>query len=38
MLSKKRKIDSENRAFNDEWTKQYCFIEIKMEIYPNQCV
>ncbi|XP_025416189.1 general transcription factor II-I repeat domain-containing protein 2-like [Sipha flava] len=26
MLSKKRKIDSENRKFMNEWTELYCFI------------
>ncbi|XP_008181875.1 uncharacterized protein LOC100573710 [Acyrthosiphon pisum] len=26
MLSKKRKIDSENRKFMNEWTELYCFV------------
>ena len=26
-LGKKRKVDTENRAFNTEWTKKYLFIQ-----------
>ncbi|XP_014679680.1 PREDICTED: EPM2A-interacting protein 1-like [Priapulus caudatus] len=27
MASKKRKVDSENRAFNEDWTRDYFFVE-----------
>ena len=35
--NRKRKVDNENRQFNDDWTLQYCFVQQQTNVICLLC-